>query len=71
VAKTFPKKRFGDFFSEKKKKKRTLQMNEPLTFWHHVGKIWHQTKTKKRFEKQTHHNKEEQIQRTFDQNHMR
>jgi hypothetical protein len=66
VLKTFPKKGFGDF---SRKKKRTSQMNEPFTFCM-LAKFGTKPK-QKRFEKQTHQNKEKQVWRTFDQNHMR
>ncbi len=65
VVKKFPKKDLGIF----PEKKRTLQMNEPFTFCM-LGKFGTKPK-QKRFEKQTHQNKEKQIQWTFDQNHMR
>jgi hypothetical protein len=65
VVNLFQKKDLGIFLE----KKRTLQMNEPFTFCM-LAKFG--TKPEhKRFEKQTHQNKEKQIQRTFDQNHMR
>jgi hypothetical protein len=56
VVKKFPKKDLGIF----PEKKRTLQMNEPFTFCM-LGKFGTKPK-QKRFEKQTHQNKEKQIQ---------
>jgi hypothetical protein len=48
VVKSFPKKRFGDFFRKKKN-----IANEWTFYILHVGKIWHQTKTQTIWEANT------------------